>query len=152
MPKCYKFSFKLIKLTIFMSLIWINLSNKKIRWLEGQINYIGPYLKDDGISSSEHGWRTLHYNVLSHIHRNVATKVRDSWHVKVHLVVNFILGLLIKLHQLIRLILHYLMILVRISELIRCTAKSVLINLIIVLKPYVICIDVNVHLVWKIMV
>ena len=44
------------------------------------------------------------------------------------------------------------MILVLISEVIGCTAKSVLIHLIIVLKPYVICVNVNVHLVRKIMV
>ena len=44
------------------------------------------------------------------------------------------------------------MILVLISEVIGCTAKSVLIHLIIVLKPNIISVDVNVHLVWKVVV
>lgn len=102
---------------------------------------------------SEHRWRALHYNIFGYVHWNI-TIVLAHAHVIVHLVVHSIWRLLIQLHHLIRLILHYLVVLVLISEG-RASAKWVVVqltNLIIVYQPYVIWVDVYVHLVWKIVV
>ena len=101
--------------------------------------------------SSIHRRCTLHYNIFCNVHWNVTIVLA---HVIVHLVVHSILRLLIELHHLIWLILHYLLVLILIIEG-RDATKCVLIHLIhliIVYQPYIICVDVYVHLVWEIVV